>query len=334
MLVLTGGLLGLAGLTGSSITAGVTRAPRDSQVLGHGGGGLQGLSGHTGATGATWACWDWRRVSGRGQDSPLPSLGVCGPCPHGAVPAERSAGWRGGCLQETFGSGRVSGTGLPGPPGSARVGEATGRSRLISPSPPGQAQEAPGALAPPCRVPPPRSPGSPQPGTHHPAAGIGGPTSPNPISPSPIPLIGLMHLWGPTCPSRESWGGGRGGEQSWFWEGGVGFGATPEVGFAPGVCMPRQQSPGRLGARVVARQRVGWVRPGHASAGTQMPASSCPAPRGGGAFPHLCQARRKTGRDPSPSPSPPALGTPAASHAIPVCLGSIVPTRGGGCHPG
>lgn len=91
--------------------------------------------------------------------------GGCGPCPAAAVEGCR----RGGVVyRKPFGSGRVSGTGLPGPPGSARLGETTGRSRLISPSLPGQAQEAPGALAQPCRVPP-------------------GPPRPAPTSPHPIP---------------------------------------------------------------------------------------------------------------------------------------------------
>lgn len=52
-------------------------------------------------------------------------------------------GWRGGCLQEIFGAGGVSGTGLPGPPGSAQLRTLTGRSCLISPSPPGLAQADP-----------------------------------------------------------------------------------------------------------------------------------------------------------------------------------------------
>lgn len=64
-------------------------------------------------------------------------LGAAVPvCPYGPCPA-------GGCLQEIFGAGGVSSTGLPGPPGSAQLGTVTGRSCLISPSPPGLVQADP-----------------------------------------------------------------------------------------------------------------------------------------------------------------------------------------------
>lgn len=216
--------------------------------------------------------------------------------PWGAVvPVPPPRQGRGGCLQEALASGRVSGTGLPGPPGSARLGEATGRSRLISPSPPGQAQEAPGALAQPCRVPP----GHPQ----HPRA---------PIPPHPS----LMHRWHPTCPRR-----GHKAKRLILGMG-AGFGAKPGVGFAPGGHKPWQQSPDPLGASAV---------PGGPGSRRAMRALTCqnlpaPAPLLGGHSPW------ETSRDPSPShPMPSQQAFPQLQLAPP---SSWVPLQGGRCHPG
>lgn len=186
------------------------------------------------------------------------------------VPPQRGglAAGGGGCLQETLGSGRVSGTGLPGPPGSARLGEATGRSRLISPSPPGQAQEAPGALAPPCRVLP--GPPGPAPSTHQPPPH---PTHPSLGCGSHVPKSGAQ--------SQAAALGNGGGIRSQAW-----------CGICPGWAQALAPEPGPPRCQCGA----GWagVTPGHASAHTPKPASSCPAP--GRAFP--------SGNEPEPIPIP------------------------------
>lgn len=287
--------------------------------------GMLGLLGQTGTAGAAWARWDWRGVSGSGPRVPLVPRRWWGPRQPTAqfrglrslvptIPSQQ-AGCRGGCLQEIFGSGRVSGTGLPGPPGSARVGEATGRSCLISPSLPAKPRKPPApwhhpavsCVRSPHQIPP----------AHNLApttllVGIRGPASPH-----PIPLAGLNASLG--VPHAQAGWGTK--PRGWFWE--AGWDSEP----TPRWALPRVRAcPGsRARARSVheCRPSGGWAGSCQAVRALARRCPPAPARLPGKAFPHVLPlpGGKRNGPGPVPNPHPrglpPQLGLAPLPHPHP-----------------
>lgn len=150
---------------------------------------------------------------------------------------------------------------------------------------------------------------------HHPAVSSRDPPGqhPAPTSPHRIPPIPPRDA-DPTCPSQ-----GHKAKRLLLGMG-LGFGAKPGVGFAPGGHKPWPQSPDRLGASAVPGG------PGSRQATRALTRQSLPAPAPllGGHSP------RETSRNPSPS-HPIPTGITQLELAPPR---SRVPPRGGRCPPG